>query len=155
MRRSEAEALSGPMIQSFHGEADLLRSDGIEAAFLGEVLAHQPIRVLVGAALPGSVRMGEVEGGIEFPGDGLVFGKLFAVVRRQGMHTRLEGLEQAGDSLADEMGGFALDLGQQGIAALALDERNEGLAMVGANDRVALPMTYPSARLDHGRTALN
>ncbi|MFN7087609.1 MAG: hypothetical protein ACK4N4_13445, partial [Burkholderiales bacterium] len=53
---SEAEALSGPMIQSFHGEANLFRLDGIEAALLGEVLAHQAIGVLVGAALPGGVR---------------------------------------------------------------------------------------------------
>lgn len=155
MRRSEAEAFSGPVIESLHGEGDLLGLDGIEAAFLGEVLTHQAVGVLVGAALPGSVRMGEVEGGIELPGDGLVFGKLFAVVRRQGMHARLEGFEQAGDRLADEMGGFTLDLGQQGIAALALDEGDDGLAVMGADDRVAFPMAYTSASLDRGRTALN
>ena len=155
MRRSEAEALSGPMIQSFHGEADVLRSDGIEVAFLGEVLAHQPIGVLVGAALPGRVGVREVEGGIELAGDGLVVGEFLAVVRRQGMHARLEGFEQARNRLANEMGGFTLDLGQQGIAALALDQADEGLAMIGADDRVALPMAYASARLDRGRTGLN
>lgn len=31
------------MIQSFHDEADLLRSNGIEAAYLVEVLVKQPI----------------------------------------------------------------------------------------------------------------
>lgn len=143
------------MIQSFHGEADLLWSDGIEAAFLGEVLAHQPIGVLVGAALPGSVRMGEVEVGIKLAGDGLVIGEFLAVVGGDGMYKSLEWLEQAGDGLADEGSGFALDLGQQGVAALAFDERDEGLAVVGADDRVALPMAYAGASLDRGRTALN
>ncbi len=143
------------MIKSFHGEADLLRLDGIEAAFLGEVLAHQPIGVLVGATLPGSIGMSEVEVGVELAGDGLVVGEFLAVVGSQGMHKGLEWSEQARDRLADEVGGFVLNLGQQGIAALALNERNERLAMVGANDRVALPMAYASARLDRGRPALN
>lgn len=155
MRRSEAEAFSGPVIESLHGEGDLLGLDGIEAAFLGEVLTHQAVGVLVGAALPGSVRMGEVEIGIELAGDGLVVGKLLAVVGGDGMHKRLEWLEQAGDGVADEMGGFALDLGQQGVAALAFDQADEGLAMMGADDRVALPMAYAGARPDCGRTALN
>jgi len=143
------------MIQSFHGEADLLRTDGIEAAFLGEVLAHQTVGVLVGAAFPGSVRMGEVEGGIELPGDGLVLGKLFTVVRRQGLHARLEGFEQAHDRLANEVSGFAFDLGQQGIAALALDEADDGLAVTGADNCVPFPMAYASTSLDRGRTLFN
>lgn len=99
--------------------------------------------------------MSEVEGGIELLGDGLVSGEFLAVVRRQGMHTRLEGLEQAHDRLADEVGGFAFDLGQQGIATLALDEGYEGLAMVGADDRIAFPVAHAGAGLDGRRTALN
>ena len=94
-------------------------------------------------------------GRIELAGDGLVVGKLLAVVGGDGMHKRLEWLEQAGDGVADEMGGFALDLGQQGVAALAFDQADEGLAMMGADDRVALPMAYAGASLDRGRTALN
>lgn len=152
---SEAETLSGPMIESIHGEADLLVVDGIEAAFLGEVLAHQSVGVLVGAALPGSVGMGEVEGRIELLGDGLVSGKFLAVVGRQGMHARLEGLEQVGDGLADELSGFTLNFSQQGIAALALDQADEGLTVIGADDRVAFPVAHAGAGLDGRRTLLN
>ena len=52
MRCLEAEAFSGSVIQSMHGEFDVLLGDFQEGHFLWEELADQAIHVLVGAALP-------------------------------------------------------------------------------------------------------
>ena len=47
------------MIQSMHGEFDVLLGDFPEGHFLWEELADQAIHVLVGAALPGNIGMGD------------------------------------------------------------------------------------------------
>ncbi len=52
MRRSKAEAFSGAMVESMHGEYNLLSSDGIETELLGEELSDEAVHVLVGTAFP-------------------------------------------------------------------------------------------------------
>ena len=51
MRRFEAEAFSGTVIEAVHGEGDLVRSDGIEAHLLREELANQAVHIFVRAEL--------------------------------------------------------------------------------------------------------
>jgi hypothetical protein len=53
-----------------------LRGDGFEPHLLRKELSDEAIHVLVGAALPGGVGMGEVEVGAEFAGDPLMLGEL-------------------------------------------------------------------------------
>ena len=57
------------MVESMHGESDLMRGDGIKAQLLREELPDEAVHVLVGAALPRGIGMREVEVGIECPGD--------------------------------------------------------------------------------------
>ncbi len=61
MRRFEAEAFSGTVIEAMHGEGNLVKDNGIEAHFLLEELANQAVHILVRAALPGSIGMSEEE----------------------------------------------------------------------------------------------
>jgi hypothetical protein len=57
----EAEAFSGAVVETMHGELDVFAGNGFEAHFLREELADQAVHVLVGTALPGGVGMGEEE----------------------------------------------------------------------------------------------
>ena len=86
MRVFEAETLSGSVIEAVDGELDVLSSNDLEAHVLGEELADQAIHILIGAALPGRVRMGEEEVCPEARSDTLMLGEFPAVVGGQGMH---------------------------------------------------------------------
>ena len=85
MRRLEAEAFSGPVIELVHGEFDIASGDFAEGHFLREELSNEAIHVLVGPALPRGVGMSEVEVSAEFAGDPLMLSELSAVVGRQGI----------------------------------------------------------------------
>src|SRR3989344_273655 len=80
MRRQVTEALAGAQVEPVLDQADLRPGDGGEIAGLGQVLADQPIGVLVGAALPSRVGIGKVKVGIETGADALMRGELTAVV---------------------------------------------------------------------------
>ena len=59
----EAESLPGSVIQRGGERVAIALGEAGHAAPLREVLAQQPVGVLVGPALPGLVRSGEVEAG--------------------------------------------------------------------------------------------
>ena len=54
----ESEPLARPVIQSVLDHSQLLVRHGFHAPFLWDVLAQQPIEVLVAAALPAAIRIG-------------------------------------------------------------------------------------------------
>jgi hypothetical protein len=66
-RVGEGEALARPDVEFLGGGVELGSGDGEEVGALGEVLAQQPVGVLVGSALPGSVRIAEedVDAGVD------------------------------------------------------------------------------------------
>ena len=95
------------MIKAIHGMQDVLCGNGIEATLLWEELSDQSVHVLVGAALPGSVRMREEEVRIELLGNSFVLRKLFAVVGRQRMDTVRERRQQGNHDIGYGVGSFA------------------------------------------------
>jgi hypothetical protein len=58
-RVGEAEALAGAVVEFVGGGVEHGFGDGGEVGALGEVLARQAVGVLVGAVLPGRVRVAE------------------------------------------------------------------------------------------------
>ena len=58
----------------------------LEVMLLWKILSEQTIRVFIGAALPGSIRMSKVEFELEQFSDLFVISKLFAVIGSQGMN---------------------------------------------------------------------
>jgi hypothetical protein len=82
---SEAEAFPGAVIQSMHRQGDVFFCDGSEAHFLRKELPDQPVHVLVGAAFPGGIGMGEEEVCAKLFGNPFMLCKLLAVVSRQRM----------------------------------------------------------------------
>lgn len=78
--RFEARAFSGAIVEFVHGLSHLVIGDVAEISALGKVLPDQAVGILVGAALPGGIGVGEVEAGIKYPSDVGMLGELLAVV---------------------------------------------------------------------------
>ena len=90
----EAEAFSGVVIESMHGEGNLTWGDGIEAQVPRKELSDYAVHVLVGATLARGIGVSEEEVGIEGTCDPLIAGNLSAIVGRQRMHTGRESRHQ-------------------------------------------------------------
>jgi hypothetical protein len=59
LRSAIVETGSGSVVELFGDVVKVPVGDGVEVGSLGEVLAEQAVGVLVAAALPGRVRVGE------------------------------------------------------------------------------------------------
>ena len=105
----------------------------------GQVLAYETVHVLVRAALPGSIRMGEIEIQVEFSGNRFVLRELLAVVGGQGVRVIGEGAQLLKDGLRDVIGRAPFDLLQQGQSRFAFVERDDGLLSAPAREWCPLP----------------
>ena len=84
--RSVAEDLPGAVVKALLDPAQLRVGDRAEIKLARQVLANETVGVFVAATLPGGVRIGEVEVGLQCAGNELMFGKLLAVVAGQRVH---------------------------------------------------------------------
>ena len=75
-----AQRFARPMVESMSDLYDFFVGDAEQGTFLGNVLAHQPIVILVKTALPGSMGIGKEAARLEGLGDGLVAAELRAVI---------------------------------------------------------------------------
>ena len=73
------------MIELLHDVFQDCLRDVREIGMFGQLLANEAVHVLVGATLPGSIGMREVEIEIEFRGDRFVLCELLAVVGGHGV----------------------------------------------------------------------
>ena len=155
MRRLEAEAFSGAMIESMHGKCNLLRRDGIETHLLRKELSDQAVHVLVGSAFPGSIGMGKEEVGIKDAGDMFMPGKFLAIVRRQRVNTGCKRRQQGNHGRRYDIGRFGRHMRHQGIPRFPLVDRHQGLLMAGTDDQVSLPITKARTPVNDGWTLLD
>lgn len=84
VRRPEAKGFAGPVVEAIHRLLPLRVGCLAEAGLLREILPHQPVGVLVRTALPGGVRVGEIEVRPQHRRHPSVRGELGAVVGGQG-----------------------------------------------------------------------
>ena len=155
MRRLEAEAFSGPVIELVHGEFDIAPGDFAEGHFLREELSDEAIHILVSPALPRGVGTSEVEVSAEFAGDPLVLSELPAVVGRQGMNTGGKRRQQGDDGIRDRPRRLERHMGHQRVAGLPFVERDQCLLLAGADHQVSFPITKASERIDNGWALVN
>ena len=155
MRRFEAEAFSGAVIEAVHSEGDLVRSDGVEAHFLREELANQAVHILVRTALPGSIGMSEEEGCIEFFGDTLMLGKLLAVVSRQRVNTGGKRRQQGDHGVRNSLRCLERNMSNQGVAGCAFVDRDQCLLLSGADDQIRLPIAEAATLGHDGRAQID
>ncbi len=119
-----------------------------QVGFFREVLSQQPVRVFVGAALPRTLRITEVDFHIRGHREALVFGHLQPSVPRQrapqgrGELTNLPA--QRGD---DRRCVFAGHFDQEGKTRISFHQRCD-VTVPGASEQIALPMTGNSAVFD-------
>ena len=137
----ESEARAGSFVELLGdgGQVGLVVGD---RGALGQVLADQTVRVLVGAAFPGRVRVGEEHGHRGRQGEGGVPGHLRALVPGQGLaHHRGQLVRVVDQDVGQGGGGFAVGQREdQRVPGGALNQRGGGRLAVGADDQVALPV---------------
>ena len=83
--RSTVEAFSRARVQAMGDGVQLALRVPRQVRALGQVLAQQPVRVLIGAALPRAVRIGKEDLDREPLSQALMLGHLFAPIVRQGL----------------------------------------------------------------------
>lgn len=104
-RRLIVKTFARTVVEFLYDLLDLGVANGGEVGILGKVLANQPIHVFVGASLSGGIGMCKVEIGLQGLGNGLVLGKLLAVVAGD----RMDKLAQRAEQLQRRLGhGFRL-----------------------------------------------
>src|SRR5437773_6061361 len=72
------ESFAWSVVERGGGGVELFLAVSGEVGSLGEVLAEQPVGVLVAASLPGAVRVAEIHVDVGVDGEGQVLGHLFA-----------------------------------------------------------------------------
>ena len=88
--RGKVEAFSRACVQAMGDGIQLALRVARQVHALRQVLAQQPIRVLVGAALPGAIRTGKEDPDRQPLGQACVLGHLFPPIVRQGFAQQRE-----------------------------------------------------------------
>ncbi len=82
----ESKPLSGPVIQSVFDHSQHFIGDSFHAPLLVNVLAQQAIELLIAAALPTAIRIGQVGLDAKAMIDCMVINKLLALAHHQRLH---------------------------------------------------------------------
>ena len=77
---STSMSIPWAVVESVHDAADLLKCESPEIGALGQILTDEPVGVLVGTTLPGAIRVGEIEVGLEIGSELTVGGELSTVI---------------------------------------------------------------------------
>jgi len=131
------------------------RGDGGEAGAFGEILAHQPVGVLVQAALPRVVWLGEVEIGGEPAGHAGMHGEFLAVVGGDGVHMGAVSAQLGDDGAAGGFGLGGIELVQQSVARNAVHQAEDGAFLAGAHDGVHLPIADADTLVHNGGSLID
>lgn len=116
-----------------------------EVGAFWEVLPDELVGVLDGALLPGGIGVGEIDGGVESPGDGLMVGELNAVVGGDGQDMPAEGGQQGHDRPGHRLRPLVEQGLDQDEVPGTLAEGEEGAPVVLPDDEIHLPVSEASA----------
>jgi len=79
------------MIEFAHDGFDLCCGHRTEAGFPRKVSPYQAVAIFLEPPFLGGLRRGEVKGGLQLPGHGVMLGKCLAVVRGEGRYPLSDG----------------------------------------------------------------
>ena len=99
--------------------------------------------------------MGEVDRCFQCFCDTFMRCKLSAIIRRNRIDANRKRLHQVNHSICHGLSGLALNFLQESQARCPLRERNDGLAMPFANNRIHFPITQPLTGVDDGWSFVN
>ena len=139
--RGEIETFSGARVQPMGDDVQLALGVARQVCTLGQVLAQQAVGVLVGAALPGAVRIGKEDLDRETLGQLFVLGHLFPSIIGQGFPQQGGHVPQFfREAHTGTRRIRPLHPGQHDQARRPLDQRANGRAIAGPFDEVAFPV---------------
>ena len=151
--RGNVEAFSGTRVEAMDDGVQLTLRVPQPVRPLGHGLAHQPVRVFMGAARPGALRIGKEDLDGEPLGQALVLGPLVAPIIRQGF------AQQCGDVpefFRETRTGTPcirpVHPSQEHQAGGALHQGADRRALARALDQVAFPVAGHRPGRDLGRT---
>ena len=152
MGRPVVEAFARSMIDVPCGIGKVLFRDGGEVAALWEVLSQEAVGVLICPALPGRIRIGEVDGEAGLLLDAFEAGKLLSVVGgHRASPSSGNGPEGLDGSCREAVCFLVLQRDSEEVAALSFDMGCDETAAFRAFHRVRLPISEaPPAHHDLG-----
>jgi len=95
--------------------------------------------------------MRKIDGRLHRLADPDMVGKLFAVVRRNGLGMRFMGRKQPNGGLGNCLSLFGGDFVQQGIARAPFNQRDEGAGALAPHDQIDFPIADSTFSIDDGR----
>jgi len=154
--RGKVETFPRACIQAMRDDVQLTLRVPRQVRALGQVLAQQAIRILVGAALPGAVRIGKEDLDRKPLGQLLVLGHLFPSIVRQGFPQQGGHMpEFLGKALAGTRGIRPVHSGQDDQAGGPLHQGPDGRPIAGTLDEIAFPVARHRAGHHLGGTRGN
>jgi hypothetical protein len=148
-----AEAAAGAMIEFGRDVVALSLGESAEMSSPGQILAEEPVGVLVGPALPGVVRGDEVDAGAELALDLLVAMELGPVVGSEGVDPMWFVREQCDGAGVGVLDGGARQRADADEAAFAFD-RGDDARLAAAVDGVEFPITEAAATVHEWRAPI-
>jgi hypothetical protein len=149
-RSAEAEAASRAVVE-LGGECGALALSEVgEVGAFAEVLSEEPVGVFVGAAFPGVMRSGEVDGGAEAALECFVHMELGTVIGSDSVDGMRFVAQDVGGTFQGLPGTDAGELADAHQAALAFDDRYGG-RLAAPVYGVAFPIAEAAALGDDGR----
>ena len=144
--RGKVETFSRSRVQPMGDGVQLALGVARQVGALGQVLAQQAIRILVGAALPGAVRIGKEHPDCEPLRQALVLGHLFpAIIGQRFAQQRGHVPEFLGEALSGTRRIRPVHPGQNDQARGPLHQGADGRAIAGPLDEVAFPVARHGA----------
>ena len=112
-----------------------------EVGPFGQILPHQIVSVVVGAALPSTVGLSEADAHPRRGRQGLMLGEFFAVVKRQCPQQMLrQGDQLSLRSPSDRSGAQIIDTGQECVTGFSFYQRYRAAAPSATDGRVSFPI---------------
>jgi hypothetical protein len=139
--RGKVETFSRARVQPMGDGVQFALAVARQVRAFGQVLAQQAIRVLVGATLPGAIRIGKVDLDREPLGQLLVLSHFFPTIIGQRFAQQCRHVpEFLGEALSSTRGIGPVHPGQNDQACGSLDQGPDGRPIASPFDEIALPV---------------
>jgi hypothetical protein len=141
IRSQELKALAWGVVVAKEASLELLRGQGSENGFAGEVTAHAADGIFDAAFLPRFVGVAEESGKAQALGELVMQGELGPVIESDGLaQGGRKRLEPGEETFEHGLGGLVGLAGEAQMTGRALMENQDGLTILGEEHEIGFPM---------------
>ena len=155
MGRQVSQTFSWTMVQPILDPSNLRSNQCGQIPILGQILSDQSVSVLIGAALPRCIRIGEVESAIEHCADSLMIGKFLAVVGSDAKDSPGQRFQPILKLSCGRLRCAAVELGDANQSRAAIHGCQAGTLSSFPDYGVHFPVTHFSTRIRGGGALLD